>query len=64
MVLSCSFFMLKSKYKSGSVAAVTAAMEAGILAAENAAGVVQHHIIPNPDEGTEKMLKINAFDKN
>ena len=51
------------KYR-GSVAAVTAAMEAGILAAENAAGVVQHHIIPNPDEGTEKMLKISAFDKN
>ena len=51
------------KYR-GSVAAVEAAMEAGIRAAENAAAVVQHHIIPNPEEGTDKMLKISAFDKN
>ena len=51
------------KYR-GSVADVTAAMEAGIEAAENLTGVVQHHIIPNPEEGTRKMLKINAFDKS
>ena len=48
----------------GSVAAVEAAMEAGIAKAESLAGVVQHYIIPNPTEDTEKMLKIGAFDKN
>lgn len=47
----------------GSVADVTAAMEAGIQKAESMSGVVQHHIIPNPEEGTEKMLKISALDK-
>ena len=47
----------------GSVAAVEAAMEAGIRTAESMTGVVQHYIIPNPDEGTEKMLKISALDK-
>jgi len=48
----------------GSVAAVEAAMEAGIAKAESLAGVVQHYIIPNPTEDKEKMLKIGAFDKN
>ena len=48
----------------GSVAAVEGAMEAGIAKAESLAGVVQHYIIPNPTEDTEKMLKIGAFDKN
>ena len=48
----------------GSVAAVEAAMEAGIRTAESMTGVVQHYIIPNPDEGTEKMLKLSALDKN
>lgn len=48
----------------GSVADVTAAMDAGIEAAKRGAGVVQHHIIANPEEGTEKMLKISALDKN
>ena len=51
------------KYR-GTVAAVTAAMEAGIEAANNMTGVVQHHIIPNPEEGTQKMLKISALDKS
>ena len=45
-------------------AAVEAAMAAGIAKAESLAGVVQHYIIPNPTEDTEKMLKIGAFDKN
>lgn len=49
------------KYR-GSVADVTAAMEAGIRVAESMTGVVQHHIIPNPEPGTEKMLKISALD--
>lgn len=48
----------------GSVSSVNAAMEAGIRTAESMTGVVQHHIIANPEEGTEKMLKISALDKN
>ena len=51
------------KYR-GSVADVTAAVEAGIEAANKMAGVVQHYIIPNPEEGTRKMLKISALDKS
>lgn len=47
----------------GSVAAVEAAMEAGVAMAESLTGVVQQYIIPNPTEDTEKMLKISAFDK-
>ena len=27
-------------------------------------GVVQHYIIPNPEPGTQKMLKISALDKD
>ncbi len=50
------------KYR-GSVSDVTAAVEAGMQAAKSMAGVVQHYIIPNPEEGTEKMLKISALDK-
>ncbi|MCD8013929.1 MAG: BMC domain-containing protein [Lachnospiraceae bacterium] len=51
------------KYRGG-VSDVTAAMEAGIRTAESMTGVVQHYIIPNPEEGTEKMLKISALDKD
>ena len=51
------------KYR-GSVADVTAAMEAGIETAERMTGVVQHYIIPNPEPGTEEMLKISALDKD
>ena len=50
------------KYR-GSVADVTAAVEAGMEVANRMTGVVQHYIIPNPESGTEKMLKISAFDK-
>ena len=50
------------KYR-GSVADVEAAMEAGMQKAAAMTGIVQHYIIPNPEEGTEKMLKISAFDK-
>ena len=45
----------------GSVTDVTAA---GIRVAESMTGVVQHYVIPNPEEGTEKMLKISALDKD
>ena len=48
----------------GSVADVEAAMEAGEEMAKSLTGVVQRHIIPRPAEDTEKMLKLNAFDKN
>lgn len=47
----------------GSVADVETAMEAGMKKAAETAGFVQHYIIPNPTEDTEKMLKISAFDK-
>ena len=45
----------------GDVAAVEAAAAAP---AERVSGVVSRHIIPNPEGDTEKMLKINALDKN
>ena len=48
----------------GSVADVEAAMEAGEEMARSLTGVVQKHIIPRPTGDTEKMLKLNAFDKN
>ena len=43
---------------------VTAAVEAGMKVAESMTGVVQHYIIPNPEPGTQKMLKISALDKD
>lgn len=48
----------------GSVAAVNAAMEAGIRAAEELTGIVQHHVIANPTPDAQKMLKISALDKD
>ena len=48
----------------GSVTDVTAAVETGMEVANRMTGVVQHYIIPNPEEGTEKMLKISALDKS
>ncbi|MBO7310426.1 MAG: BMC domain-containing protein [Clostridia bacterium] len=48
----------------GSVADVTAAVEAAANAVEGLTGVVSKHIIANTEESTEKMLKLNAFDKN
>ena len=48
----------------GSVTDVTAAVEAGMEVANNMTGVVQHYVIPNPEAGTEKMLKISALDKD
>ena len=41
-----------------------AAVEAGMKVAESMTGVVQHYIIPNPEPGTQKMLKISALDKD
>lgn len=48
----------------GSVADVEAAMDAAVRVANENAGVVQKHIIANPTEDTQKMLKLSAFDKN
>lgn len=47
----------------GNVSDVTAAVEAAEEAANRVSGVVCKHIIPNVEEDTEKMLKLNAFDK-
>lgn len=47
----------------GDVADVEEAMDAAMRRAGELTGVVQHFVIPNPTEDTEKMLKISAFDK-
>lgn len=47
----------------GEVAAVEAAVEAAREAAEKISGVICSHVIPRPETDTEKMLKLNAFDK-
>ena len=48
----------------GSVADVTAAVEAAAEAAARTTGVITKHIIANTEESTDKMLRLNAFDKN
>jgi len=48
----------------GAVEDVKAAVEAAIEAANRISGVVSNHIIARPEAGTEKMLKLNGFDKN
>ena len=48
----------------GSVSDVKAAVEAAADAANKVSGVVSKHVIANVEESTEKMLKLNAFDKN
>lgn len=47
----------------GTVEDVKAAVEAAARAAEGVSGVVSSHIIANVEASTEKMLKLNAFDK-
>ena len=47
----------------GSVEDVKAAIEAAEAAANRVSGVVSKHIIANTEPSTEKMLKLNAFDK-
>ena len=44
----------------GSVADITAAIEAGEKAAMAHGGVLSRHIIPRPAQDTEKMLKISV----
>ena len=48
----------------GTVADVTAAVAAGEIVANEISGVVTKHIIPKPENDTEKMAKLCAFDKN
>ena len=48
----------------GTVENVKAAVDAAAEAAKRVSGVVSQHIIANTEESTEKMLKLNAFDKN
>jgi len=47
----------------GPVADVEMAMEAAVRRAEELTGYVQKYIIPHPTEDTDRMLKLNAFDK-
>ena len=47
----------------GPVENVTAAVDAAEETAKSITGVVSRHIIPNTEQSTEKMLKLNAFDK-
>ncbi len=47
----------------GSVEDVRAALEAAENAANALTGVISKHLIANTEESTEKMLKLNAFDK-
>lgn len=48
----------------GNVADVEAALVAANIKATAISGVVQSHVIANPTRDTEKMLKLNAFDKS
>lgn len=48
----------------GTVDNVTAAVDAALDAAKRVSGIVTHHIIPNVEEDTEKMLKLSGFDKD
>ena len=48
----------------GSVDDVYAAVDAAMEAAKRVSGVVAHHIIPNVEDSTEKMLAISGFDKD
>ena len=48
----------------GTVENVKAAVEAAELAARDVSGVITKHIIANTEASTEKMLKLNAFDKS
>ena len=48
----------------GTVSDVTAAVAAGEAVAKEISGVVTKYIIPKPENDTEKMVKLCAFDKN
>lgn len=48
----------------GNVSDVQAAVDAALDAASRISGIVSHHVIPQAEEDTEKMLKISGFDTN
>ena len=48
----------------GTVENVRAAVDAAAEAARGVTGVITTHVIANTEDSTEKMLKLNAFDKN
>ena len=48
----------------GTVMDVTAAVDAAQEVAERTTGMVTRYIISGPDEGTQMMFGLNAFDKN
>ena len=48
----------------GSVEDVTAAVDAAQEVEERTTGMVTRYIISGPDEGTQMMFGLNAFDKN
>lgn len=48
----------------GTVDNVTVAVNAALEAAKRVSGIVTYYIIPNVEQDTEKMLKLNGFDKN
>ena len=48
----------------GSVDSVTAAVDAAEIAANQVSGVVTKHIIASVEKGADKMLGLNAYDKN
>lgn len=48
----------------GSVEDVTAAVDAAQEVAERTTGMVTRYITAGPDEGTQMMFGLNAFDKN
>lgn len=54
--------LITVKYR-GSVADVTAAVAAGEEVANKISGVVTKYIIARPEDDTEKMAKLCAFDK-
>ena len=47
----------------GSVEDVTAAVEAAAIEVEKISKVVTKHVIASMEDGSEKMLSLNAFDK-
>ena len=62
---SCAL-IVTGKYSAranGALADVEAALEAATAKAESMTGIVTKYKISRPTEDTEKMLKLNAFDK-
>ncbi|MDF2986390.1 MAG: hypothetical protein K0R50_1900 [Eubacterium sp.] len=48
----------------GSVSSVQAAVQAGVDAANQCSGVITHHVMPRPDNETQKMIKLCSVGKD